>query len=500
MVDALASDRSDQPFGEAVLPRRAWGDGLVANAHGAQSVRDGSAIDAIPITDHVARRLSPRECFGDLACDPVRGRMGCDVYPDKVSAGQPNDDKGIEQVEANARNNEQVHGGDVRRVVTQEGAPALGRRSTSLDHVLRDAGLSDLEAELEQLAMDARRSPQRIVNAHPPDQCAQSHVDLRSTSKGTGFPPAVPTEAGPMPTHQGLRSDDSDGPEHRWKPSIQQDQEHAIPICVPANESMPQDSLTHTQQLGIPDSTPPESALIAPVFMIDPYWRSAQRATAKLRQNLLGGDFRLVRVRLAQHIAAAPYCFNVVLAIRRAGEFLAQLAHEDVDNLDLRLVHAAAKVVEEHFLGQRCAFAQAQELQHLVLLAGEMHARAVHFHRLGVEVDHEIAGLDDRLGVAPGAAHDGVDTRHQLVLVKWLGHVGGGAESETSDFVLDPGEAGEDENGRLHLGDAQRAQHLESRHVGKVQVEQDNVVIVELAKIAPLFAQVGGVDVEALRL
>src|SRR5207245_3720477 len=36
-------------------------------------------IDAIPITDQVARRLSPRECFGDLACDPVRGRMGCDV-------------------------------------------------------------------------------------------------------------------------------------------------------------------------------------------------------------------------------------------------------------------------------------------------------------------------------------------------------------------------------------------------------------------------------------
>ena len=87
--------------------------------------------------------------------------MGCDVDPDKVSAGQPNDDKGIEQVEANARNNGEVHGGDVRCVVTQEGAPSLGRRSTSLDHILRDAGLTDLEAELEQLAMNARRSPQR---------------------------------------------------------------------------------------------------------------------------------------------------------------------------------------------------------------------------------------------------------------------------------------------------------------------------------------------------
>src|SRR6516225_5446985 len=38
---------------------------------------------------------------------------------------------------------------------TQEGAPPLGGRATSLDHVLlRHAGLSDLKAELEQLAMD----------------------------------------------------------------------------------------------------------------------------------------------------------------------------------------------------------------------------------------------------------------------------------------------------------------------------------------------------------
>src|SRR5258708_15728832 len=117
--------------------------------------------------------------------------MGCDVDPDKVSADRPNDDEGIEQVEANGRNNEQVHGGNVRCVVTQEGAPSLGRRSTSLDHVLRDAGLSDLKAKLEQLAMDARRSPQRIVNAHPPDQRAQIRANLRSTSLRAVFPPPI---------------------------------------------------------------------------------------------------------------------------------------------------------------------------------------------------------------------------------------------------------------------------------------------------------------------
>src|SRR5258707_14782540 len=88
------------------------------------------------------------------------------------------------------------------------------------DHILRDAGLTDLEAELEQLAMNARRSPQGIFCAHPPDQRAQFRIDLRSASKRAGFPSPVPTEAGSMPTYESLGTDDRDGLEDRWKPSI----------------------------------------------------------------------------------------------------------------------------------------------------------------------------------------------------------------------------------------------------------------------------------------
>src|SRR5262249_252968 len=108
--------------------------------------------------------------------------MRCHIDPDKVSACQSNDDEGIEQVETNGRNNEQVHGADVRWMVTEKGGPSLGRRSTSLHHVLRDAGLTDVEAELEQLAMNARCSPQGVFRAHSPDQRAQVRIDLRSAS------------------------------------------------------------------------------------------------------------------------------------------------------------------------------------------------------------------------------------------------------------------------------------------------------------------------------
>ena len=93
--------------------------------------------------------------------------MCCDVDPDEVSSVEPDDDEGIEQVETDSWNDEQVHGGNVRRVVTQEGSPSLAGWPPSFDHVFGDARLRDLKAKLEQLAMDTRRTPQRIVNAHP---------------------------------------------------------------------------------------------------------------------------------------------------------------------------------------------------------------------------------------------------------------------------------------------------------------------------------------------
>ena len=128
MVGALATDRSDQPFGEAVLPRRARRNGFVTDAHGPQSACNGGTVGSVPIADQVARSLIPRECFRDLACKPFRGWVCGDVDPDKLSALQPDDDEDIEQVEANGWNDEQVHGGNIRRMVAQEGKPPLSGR------------------------------------------------------------------------------------------------------------------------------------------------------------------------------------------------------------------------------------------------------------------------------------------------------------------------------------------------------------------------------------
>src|ERR1700721_2752631 len=101
VVPTLTPDRSDQPFGKAILPRRGWCNGLVPDAHGTQSARDDNAVDSIPISDHIARSHVPGKRLGYLTCNPLRRRVGCDVNPDEISAIEPYNHKAVEHPEAN---------------------------------------------------------------------------------------------------------------------------------------------------------------------------------------------------------------------------------------------------------------------------------------------------------------------------------------------------------------------------------------------------------------
>src|SRR3981081_2792409 len=85
VVHTLTPDRSDQPFGKAVLPGRGWCGRLVPDAHGAQSARDDAAIDPVAITDEVVRSLIPRKRLRYLTCNPFCRRICGDVEPNEVA-------------------------------------------------------------------------------------------------------------------------------------------------------------------------------------------------------------------------------------------------------------------------------------------------------------------------------------------------------------------------------------------------------------------------------
>ena len=82
--------------------------------HGAQSACDDRAIDLIPIADEVFWDIIPREGLDYLPRNPLRCRICCDVDPDHLSAVEPDDDEGIEQVGTDSRDNERLIG-SIRR-------------------------------------------------------------------------------------------------------------------------------------------------------------------------------------------------------------------------------------------------------------------------------------------------------------------------------------------------------------------------------------------------
>ena len=102
---------------------------------------------------------------------------------------------------------------------------------------------------------------------------------------------------------------------------------------------------------------------------------ASQTDLERIRIPLSGSHF-LNRAWLAQCIAASPHRFDVILAARCVGEFPSQLADKHVDDLGLRLIHAAIEMVQETFFGERRVLAQCKELQDFVFLAGQMHTRA----------------------------------------------------------------------------------------------------------------------------
>src|SRR5215831_5106498 len=85
------------------------------------SASDDVAINAIAVSDHVARSPVPRKCLRDLTCNPFRRRSLCDVDPHQLSAVYANDDECIEEIETDRRDDENsmaaMSGAQLRRKV-----------------------------------------------------------------------------------------------------------------------------------------------------------------------------------------------------------------------------------------------------------------------------------------------------------------------------------------------------------------------------------------------
>src|ERR1700737_768828 len=95
-----------------------------------------------------------------------------------------------------------------------------------------------------------------------------------------------------------------------------------------------------------------------------------------------------------------------------------------------------------------------------------------------------------------GTANNGVDTGDKFIFVEGLCEIIVRAESQALDLVVDASKARKDQDRSRDLPHAQKAQHVKSRHIGQVQIEEDNIVVVDLAEVDAFLAEIGRIDVE----
>jgi hypothetical protein len=103
---------------------------------------------------------------------------------------------------------EQIYRSDPIRMIAKESLPTLRRWFSSLDHILGHTRLPDFDAELEQLSVEPRRSPQRISNAHVADKLAYLRRDSWSATTTSRLPAPIRSETRAMPTDDCIRLDD----------------------------------------------------------------------------------------------------------------------------------------------------------------------------------------------------------------------------------------------------------------------------------------------------
>jgi hypothetical protein len=161
VISAFASYRTDQTLHVGVLPGRPQlvDPGCPARAAVASRRGHRSRLDLAP--DILA--LCPTETPRSSPSNPFGAWMRRYGVVNELPPAMSEKHQAVEQLEADRGHDEQVRGGNSRRMVAREGRPTLTRSSGALDHILGDCRFGDLDAEFEQLAMDLRRTHSQLA-------------------------------------------------------------------------------------------------------------------------------------------------------------------------------------------------------------------------------------------------------------------------------------------------------------------------------------------------
>jgi hypothetical protein len=134
MIEALATNRSDQAFSMAVLPRRPGCGRTVADSHRMDATFVGRTECPVTVVDQVAWRRVQWEGLCHLSGDPFGGRIGSDAERYQSATLMIQDHQTAEQFEKRSRYHEEIDRSAACGMITQEGV------SGASSAIAREAG------------------------------------------------------------------------------------------------------------------------------------------------------------------------------------------------------------------------------------------------------------------------------------------------------------------------------------------------------------------------
>src|ERR1700682_2236829 len=158
-----------------------------------------------------------------IAVQPKEHWDLCHIEMQDLTPFVADDEKAVQNTKSERWDDEKVHRSNGLAMVSEERQPSLHRVwiSRGSPDPSRDTPFREIETQLEQFAVNARRSPGWILSNHTEDQGANLLADtLRSSYLAdSGDSRPIQTKSGSMPVHDGSRSDQDErlpppGPAH----------------------------------------------------------------------------------------------------------------------------------------------------------------------------------------------------------------------------------------------------------------------------------------------
>jgi len=212
MIEQVAPTASHPALSNSILPGTLDGGSYASDLHGPNGSRDFQPIFLIVIQEQELGSGLIGKCFTQLLDDPSAGRMAGDIAVQDPATVMTNNEEAVEQLKRDRRNSKEIHGGDGFSVIAEKRKPTLGRFRISgcAPHPAGDGALGYVKAQHAQFAMNARRTPDRVLSNHLEDQFA----DLF----GNPFPAAnslshfakhgpIESESSPVPADHRFRED-----------------------------------------------------------------------------------------------------------------------------------------------------------------------------------------------------------------------------------------------------------------------------------------------------